>query len=385
MEAVLGLVEDGRLGTINDLVGDLKAAVAGEAVQVDGLRVGQFHEVGIADPVPVALKDFLGFLRAVLAHGGLEHGHGGPGLGIDDVRPLHRLAHVVADGEGAAIAPGIVPAGLQHFGVEFHALGMGEHHVHTHHRGGDDGALGHGPGLVDARGIGPTHHELDPSEAAELFPDGKDVGQGLEGVVLVVFHIQDGDVGPVGKVADHLVGSAIDPVHRVAVAADGDGVAHAREHPGHIGDALGGIGHLAARQGRGVDLLRVEVVGMAAQLGHAGLEGVTGAQALVVKDHEEGLAAQEMVVRFAHGEAALQVQGHIEDGLHFLAAPLQKRDKVAASERFGLHLCLLWTYLLTSTPGWYRSGKTRRPPGEDAHRYIPSPGPGAFSQKRSIR
>ena len=39
---------------------------------------------------------------------------------------------------------------------------------------------------------------------------------------------------------------------------------------------------------------------MAAELGHPGLEGVAGAQRLIVENHEQGLGAQLIIVISAH-------------------------------------------------------------------------------------
>ena len=261
-----------------------------------------------------------------------------PGLGVEDVGAFGGSHKVICHLEGGAVHLGVFLTGGDDLGVEFHLRRAGQHRVATHHAGGDDRALGHRARLVDTGGVGPGHDELDALEAAELFLDRQDVGQGLEGVVLVTFHVEDGDVGPVGEVADHLVCSAVDPVHRVAVAADGDGVAHAGQYPRHVGDALGGVGHLFAGEGGGVDLAGVQEVGVATQLGHPGLEGIAGAQGLVVEDHEQGLCRQDVVVQFPDRIAPFEIQRHVEDGLDFFLAPIEQGDEVTATETFGLHL-----------------------------------------------
>jgi len=77
---------------------------------------------------------------------------------------------------------------------------------------------------------------------------------------------------------------------------------------------------------------------VAAQLGHPGLEGVAGAQRLIVEDHEEGFGRQDVVVEFAQRVASFEVQRHVEDGFDFLLAPVEQGDEVTAAETFGFHL-----------------------------------------------
>ena len=43
MQAVLGFVEDDRLRAVDDVVGDLLAAVGGKAVHEYGVGLGLFH------------------------------------------------------------------------------------------------------------------------------------------------------------------------------------------------------------------------------------------------------------------------------------------------------------------------------------------------------
>ena len=47
MQPVLGLVEDGRLRAVHDLLGDLLAVVRGQAVQDERLLAGLAHELGV--------------------------------------------------------------------------------------------------------------------------------------------------------------------------------------------------------------------------------------------------------------------------------------------------------------------------------------------------
>ena len=64
-------------------------------------------------------------------------------------------------------------------------------------------------------------------------------------------------------------------------------------------------------------------------------------QTLVVKDHKQGLGAQQVVVVFAHGVAAFEVNRHVEDGFDLFLAPFEQGDKIFAFEAVGSHVGLL--------------------------------------------
>ena len=171
-------------------------------MHVDGFGICQFHQIGVADPVLVGIEDGLCLGMVILSHGWLEDRCCAPGLGIDDMGVLHGFSHVVADSEGAVGAFGIVAASCQDLVIELHAFRVSQNNFHTHHAGGDDSTLGNGAGLVHARRVGPTHDELGSFECSHLLFDREDVGQSLEGMVLVALHVQDGDVSPVSEVLD---------------------------------------------------------------------------------------------------------------------------------------------------------------------------------------
>jgi hypothetical protein len=80
---------------------------------------------------------------------------------------------------------------------------------------------------------------------------------------------------------------------------------------------------------------------MAAQLGHARLKAVSGAQALVVKDHEQRFGRQQVIVQLAGGVAPLQVQLDVQDRFDLFFGPVQQGEKIFAFKRFCLHGCLL--------------------------------------------
>ena len=66
-----------------------------------------------------------------------------------------------------------------------------------------------------------------------------------------------------------------------------------------------------------------------AQLGHAGFEGAAGAGAAEEEQHRQHLVAQ-VGVRLVQGALALQVEGHVQDGLDFFLAEIQVADQVTS-------------------------------------------------------
>jgi hypothetical protein len=135
------------------------------------------------------------------------------------------------------------------------------------------------------------------------------------------------------------------PLPPVAVA-DGDAVAHAAQHARRV---LGGlaVAHL--------QLFGTQVVGVAAQLCHAGLERVARARALFPEQHEQRAVAQQRV-RFVAVELALQVEAGLDREFQFIAGPLLRIDEMASLQRLahGVSLCrsrggLPW--LTASGPG----------------------------------
>ena len=79
------------------------------------------------------------------------------------------------------------------------------------------------------------------------------------------------------------------------------------------------------------------VLGVAAQLGHARLKGHPGSGGGLGKNHAQGLIFQQLVLR-AHGVLALQVEGHVQNGLDFLAGVVHQGHKVF-SAHIGSHCC----------------------------------------------
>ena len=90
MKPVLRLIEDHRVRTINDLVGDLFAPVSGQAVHHDSVIFGQSDEFRIDRESGERLPPLRGLLLLP---------HAGPGVGVDDVGALHRFARIARQGD----------------------------------------------------------------------------------------------------------------------------------------------------------------------------------------------------------------------------------------------------------------------------------------------
>jgi hypothetical protein len=57
-------------------------------------------------------------------------------------------------------------------------------------------------------------------------------------MVYVCLHVDHRDVRPFGKAFQNLLARTVDPVDRLAEAANGDAMTHPAEHAGHIDDRL---------------------------------------------------------------------------------------------------------------------------------------------------
>ena len=152
MHAVLGLIEDLGLRTLEDLVldfhlgdaelrrdlgtgGGVRIVEAGQAVQEDGGRIGQGHEL-LGDAVGLELLDALGPDLVGLAHGD-------PHVGVDDVGTRAGGLRIGGEGDGAAVGLGDGLASLDDVVGRHALLRTAGHEVHAElsahdHEGGED-------------------------------------------------------------------------------------------------------------------------------------------------------------------------------------------------------------------------------------------------------
>src|SRR3712207_5997107 len=145
--------------------------------------------------------------------------------------------------------------------------------------------------------------------------DGKEVGEGLAGVVGVGEAVYDGDLGGLGELLDLLV----------------------VEGPDHDGVYVAGEDAPGVRRGlplADLYLLRQQVEGVAAELVHADLEGDAGAVGGLLEDHSQRPATQGTV-----GDARLLKRlylcGLVEDEPDLPRGELGQGQAVAAGERGG--------------------------------------------------
>ena len=279
--------------------------------------VGELHLLFRRDPMLVRLEDRLCLLRVhqPIAVGWLH----GPRLRVDDIRALERLVHVVDDLEGATVLLGQVLGRVEHIRVEVEPLGVGERHVHSHHRCGDDRALRNSQRLLHRAGISPAHDELLALQVvSQLLLHRHHVGQRLTWMIHVVFHVDHGDPRPLGELAYDQVSLAVFPSGVLAVDADGDGIPHLGQDACHIGYAFGRVRLLLSLEGRRVDGSRLQEVGVPTELGHTRLKRVARAQAGVVEQHVQ-CVIRENVMLLPTDLLALQFVCRVEHHLDLIA------------------------------------------------------------------
>ena len=235
MQPVFRLIPDHRLGAVDDPGGHLLAAVRRQAVHEEGVRPGQGHH-GLVDDI-AGKGAQTGLLFGLLAHAG-------PDVGDHQVRPGHRRAGIAQ--QDAALAGGGEEPGV---GVE--ALWTGEAQLKIEQRRGLQIGLAH---------VVAVAHPDDGAAAdvAAVLEPGLHVRQQLAGVEVVGEGVDHRHTRMGGELLDDGMGEG----------ADHDHVHHPRQDPGAVGDGLAAA-ELGVPGG--------EEDGMAAELGHAGLEGDPGA------------------------------------------------------------------------------------------------------------
>ena len=158
--------------------------------------------------------------------------------------------------------------------------------------------------------------------AAKQLHQGEQVGHGLARMIHVVLHVDDRRIG----VLRHLVEVFVaDPG---AAVTDGDAVAVAAQH--HAGV----LGVFAV-----ADLRRLggQPDGVAAELGHARLEGVARPGRFLEEKHVQRLGAQDVIVQHAGGEIALELERQVDHGVQVFDGPVGGGDEVLLVEP-GVHI-----------------------------------------------
>src|SRR5215211_5428748 len=257
VEAVLGLVEHGRVGAVHDLGGDLLAPVGGQAVEHHHVRGGGHHRVGgqlvgLEDQRPLAVLQLLA--------------HGRPHVGVEHVGVLGRGGRVVGQLDAAAGGGGDLGGPADHLGDGLVAEGGGHGHVHAHLGPGEQQAVGHVVAVAEVA-------KADAGEVAPALADGLEVGQSLAGV------------GVVGEGVDHRDGAAPGQALQALLGegAQHDGVDIARQ------DGRGVLEGLAPAE---LELGPGQGQRVAAELVDGDLEGDPGAGRGLLEDEGDAAAAQ---------------------------------------------------------------------------------------------
>ena len=105
-------------------------------------------------------------------------------------------------------------------------------------------------------------------------------------------------------------------------------------------EALGDVGLLGPGRSRCVDHVRVEVVGVTAELHDAALEAVTGPKRPVVEDQEDCLV-DEQVVLDAAGTFELELERRVDDRVELFLVEVREGDEVSPLQQLGDHFFCL--------------------------------------------
>ena len=166
----------------------------------------------------------------------------------------------------------------------------------------------------------------------ELLLHRHDVSQSLARVVHVVFHVDDGNLGPLGELSDDQIALAIQPSRRFAVDSNRDGVTHLGQNTGDIADSLGGVGDFLTFQCRGVDCSGLEKVSVPAELGHSGFEGITRPERRIVEQHMQRLTIEHSM-RLTSDELPLQIMGRVEHRFNLISGEIEPCEEISSSKR----------------------------------------------------
>ncbi len=239
--------------------------------------------------------------------------HAGPGVGIDDVGPAHRLGGIAepahAAVHGAATVRARAALGLEvEAGIRLEPVG----HRDAQREAEQGRALE--PGVEHVVTVAHPG-DLERVEVAPRAPQGVEVGEDLAGV------------GEIGERVDHrhprVRGQLLD--HAVREGARDDQVAHAGEHARDVLQALAAaLAHLD----------RAQVHDVAAQLVHADGERHPGAERRLVEHQCGGLAGER--ARRLRGAAPLaQRVGAVEQLQHPFALEAEQLHQVSRGRVHG--------------------------------------------------
>ena len=299
---------------VDDLCGHLVADGGGHAVHKLCAGLGQGHNLVVHNPLLERLGVLIVRYRGlpVVLQAGAEVGRHHVTVGVDEVRILGRLLHIVDDlNVGAACAgkgPGLVNDVLR-WGV---LLRAGQHKLHIGDARGQVEAGGDQPHRRVVLVIGPGQHVLDVVETALLLQRGLEVGQRLEGVLEIGGGVEHRDLGDLRRLLQRGLGQQPGDDHVEVTIHHADGIAP------------------TLHTGIGPDLAAAEVLCRAAELLHRSPEGHARPRRRCLKDHRRRLAAQDIVLELATGDTPLQFQRSVEDQINLFQREIGQRENVPA-------------------------------------------------------
>jgi len=296
VQPVLGLVEDDRVRPVHHRVGHLDAARGGEAVHEFHMR-GRAGEQGFVDLIVRHERR--------LAIGNLAFlSDPPPEVGVDEIGIAHRGRHIVGDGERPAARFGIGAGDrLPRFGsLIAPRRGVGEVHPHlgaNHHQRRAD--------------VGRVADEDDFQFVERLARWGvldhrEDVAHDLSGVIIV------------GETVDHRDGSVRCKIeHRLVLQRP------CLDHVDHAADHLRGIARAFARAE--MNLARLQIERVSAELGHRDFERDAGAGRGLLEDHAER-GAREQLRAGAILVRLLEQADQVEDPQQLLTGKILRVDEM---------------------------------------------------------
>jgi len=286
MQTIFGLIPDDGGRAFHDLVGDLFAAVGGQAVEHLAARggLGQQRRIDLEAGEHLGPSRLFGLLP-----------HGGPDVGIEVIRAGGGLDRIVDHTDIGTKTPGAIHDG----GRRFVSPGRSD--------GKSDGAPGGGvyKRMGDIVAVADKGHP-HPVESAGMLAHGEQIGHDLAGMVFV------------GQGIDHGNGAVSGQLFQLVVAkrAHDEAVGVAGEHAGGIADGL-----VAAELG----IVLGHEHGPTAEVSHGDLEGNASPGGGLLENENTGLALQNVATKAGglHDGGPIEdmdglVRGEIEDGQEML-------------------------------------------------------------------
>ena len=283
MQAVFRLIPDHAVGPVDHFRADFLAAMRGQAMHEQGVVLGPAHQ-GLVDLIVGEVGQ--AHLAVVFV------AHAGPHIREHEVGAVGGLRRVIADHRALA-------TGLENLGVGPVALGRGDAQIEVEQTGGQQIGVAHVVAIAD-----PGHGLA--GDVAAVFLEGLKVREHLAGMQAVGEAVDHRHAGIGGEALERLV----------RVVADHHRIDHAREY------ARGVLHRLAAPD---LGVLRRQEQRMAAELGHARLEGHARARGSLFEQHRQRAAGQRRLSR----RLALERDRVVDDAVDAVGTQIVQAEKVS--------------------------------------------------------